>query len=106
MFSNPTKFAGRYIDVASFITTQNEILYLYEKETGTKWTVNKATTDESLKVGGEKLAKGDFSAFGDYLKVYLYRDSEGRSPKKAQLANEELGLPVEDLKATIKASVN
>lgn len=94
------------MDIASFITTQNEILAILEKETGEKWTVTKAKTDESRKVADEKLSRGDFSAFGDYLKVYLFRDGEGRSPKKEQLANVELGLAVENLEATIRGGLN
>ncbi len=62
-------------------------------------------TDDSLKIADEKLAKGDYSAFGDYLKVLLFRDGEGQSPKLGDLANEELGLPYQNLRDTIKASL-
>jgi len=103
---NPSKFANCYLSIASFITTQNEILKNFEEETGEKWTVNRVATDESQKTADEKLAKGDYSAFSDYLKVFLYRDGKGQSPKKENLANEELGLPVEDLKATVKGALN
>jgi len=60
-------------------------------------------TDESQKTADENLAKGDYSAFGDYLKVYLFRDGEGKSPSK--VANEELELEKEDLRSTIKAAL-
>jgi len=58
------------------------------------------------KLGDEKLAKGDYSAFGDFLKPLLFGDGIGASPKEAQLANKELGLPKEDLKATVKAALS
>lgn len=67
--------------------------------------MEKKSTEEIGKIADEKLAKGDYSSFGDYLKVYLFSDGKGQSPKEADLANKELGLPKEDLKATIKATL-
>lgn len=78
---------------------------ILEEETGGKWTINKKNTVDSQKTADEKLAKGDRSAFGDYLKVWLFKDGEGKSPKKEDLANKDLGLKEEDLKATIKAAL-
>jgi hypothetical protein len=106
VLSSPDKFANKYIDIASFVTTQNELLKIFEEETGEKWTVIKNNTDDSQKTADEKLAKGDRSAFGDYLKVWLFKDGEGKSPKKGDLANEELGLKAEDLRATIKQALS
>ncbi len=96
---------NKYLKVASFVTTQNAILAALEEESGEKWTVVKQKTSDSQKIADEKLAKGDYSAFGDYLKVLLFADGSGASPKEEQLANKELGLPKEDLKSTIKAAL-
>jgi hypothetical protein len=103
VLKHPEETANKYIQVASFVTTQNEVLSLLEEETGTKWTVEKKNTADNQKLADEKLAKGDYSAFGDYLKVVLFGDGRGASPKESELANKELGLPKEDLRATIKA---
>jgi hypothetical protein len=84
------------------VTTQNEILALLQEESGTKWTVEHKKTEDSQKNADEKLSKGDYSSFMDYLKVFLYTDRKGQSPKEEQLANKELGLPKEDLRETIK----
>jgi len=105
VLKNPEPTANKYIEVASFTTTQNEILKLLEEESGAKWTVEHKKTEDSQKIADEKLAKGDYSSFSDYLKVYLFADGKGQSPKEADLANKELGLPKEDLKATIKAAL-
>lgn len=102
ILSHQDKFVNEYLDIASFVTTQNEILKIFEVESGEKWTVKRLSTDESQRTADEKLAKGDRSAFGDYLKVWLFRDGEGRSPKKDKLANTELELKNEDLRVTIK----
>ncbi len=103
ILKNQNSTANKYIDIASFVTTQNDILKIFEEETATKWTVEKKKTDDSLKVADEKLAKGDYSAFSDYLKVALFRDGEGKSASESELANKELGLPKEELRNTIKA---
>jgi len=103
ILKDPAGTKNRYLDIASFTTTQNEILGILEEETGEKWTVKRATTEDSERVADEKLEKGDYSAFGDYLKVFLFRDGKGGSPKR--LANEELGLGNEDLRKTIKAAL-
>lgn len=103
MLKHPEETANKYLQVASFVTTQNEVLSLLKEETGTKWTVEKKNTADSQKLANEKLAKGDYSAFGDYLKAILLGDGKGTSPKESELANKELGLPKEDLRETVKA---
>lgn len=105
VLKHPEQTANKYIEVASFITSQNELLKLLEEETGTEWTVERKQTEYYGKLADEKLAKGDYSAFGDYLKVILFGDGKGTCPKEADLANKELGLPKEDLKTTIKAAL-
>ncbi|KAG4440389.1 hypothetical protein IFR05_004129 [Cadophora sp. M221] len=105
VLKNADTTANRYIDVASFVTTQNAILAIFQEETGTKWNVVNKNTSDSLKIADEKIAKGDYSAFGDYLKVELFRDGEGKSAKLEELANEELGVSFGDLRATVKAAL-
>ncbi|KAE8445916.1 hypothetical protein EG329_012695 [Mollisiaceae sp. DMI_Dod_QoI] len=105
ILSHPSETANKYLDVASFITTQNELLSLLEEQSGAKWKVEKKDTGETQKIADEKLAKGDYSSFGDYLKVYLFRDGEGQSPKEGELANGVLGIGKEDLKETVKAAL-
>lgn len=62
-------------------------------------------TEDFQKIADEKLAKGDYSSFGDYLKVYLFADGKGQSPKEGELANGVLGLKTEDLRATVKGAL-
>ena len=80
------------------------MLKIFKEETRTKWAVTKASTADSQKTADEKLSNRDYSTFGDYLKVHLYRDGEGKSTSESKLVNKELGLPKEDLRATIKAA--
>ena len=76
-----------------------------EQESGAKWTVEHKKTEDLQKIADEKFAKGDYSAFGDYLRVDIFADGKGNSPKEGELANKELGLKEDDLKATIKAAL-
>ncbi|KAG0648086.1 Bifunctional pinoresinol-lariciresinol reductase 2 [Hyphodiscus hymeniophilus] len=103
ILQHPAKTANRYLNIASFTTTQNTLLKILEEETGEEWTVTHLKTDDSFKSAEEKLAKGDYSAFGDYLKPHLYGDGKGHA--NVPLANEELGLPKEDLRETIKMAL-
>lgn len=74
-----------------------------EEETGSQWTVKQIKTEDLQKTGEEKLAKGDYSAFGELLRVYLYRDGEGHPLKTGESANKLLGLPgEEDLKSSLR----
>lgn len=67
--------------------------------------MTKSTTDEHRKIGEEKLTKGDMSAFGNLLKPYLFGDGKGHANPEGGLANNELGLPEDDLRETIKAAL-
>jgi hypothetical protein len=107
ILKKPEQTANKYLDIASFITTQNEILKLLEEENGEKWTVEKADATAIGKSADESLAKGEYGpAFGGFLKVLLFADGKGTSAKKEELANGLLDLPKEDLKATIKAALS
>lgn len=89
--------------MASFQPTLNQILQIVEDETGSKWTVDRVSTQDLQRRGEEKLAKGDFSAFGELLRVYLYRDGEGHPVPADELANGLLELPgEEDLRGTLR----
>jgi hypothetical protein len=50
VLKHPEETANKYIQVASFVTTQNEVLSLLEEETGTKWTVEKKNTADNQKL--------------------------------------------------------
>jgi len=80
-------------------------LKIAEEVTGTKWTVNRLSTDGITEAADEKLAKGDYSAFSDYLKVFEFRDGQGKSPKEDDLANGELGLEREDLRESLRRAL-
>lgn len=59
-------------------------------------------TDGITESADAKLAREDFSAFSDYLKVHFFRDGEGKSVEDAGLANGLLGLEGDDLRGTVE----
>ncbi|KAI1498996.1 hypothetical protein F5X99DRAFT_296986 [Biscogniauxia marginata] len=106
VLSNPDKTANQYLSVASFNPSQNEILDILQKETGESWKVTHVNTADHEKVGLEKLAKGDFSAFVDLLRARVFRDGAGLAVKGPNSADSLLGLEEEDLTATLKEWLN
>ncbi|ROW14205.1 hypothetical protein VPNG_04329 [Cytospora leucostoma] len=103
ILKHPQETANKYLLIASFQPTLNQILQIVEEETSSKWTVEHVSTQDLQKLGEEKLAKGDFSAFGELLRVHLYRDGEAHPVPADELANKSLELPEEDLKASLRA---
>ncbi|KAJ0107955.1 hypothetical protein N8I77_009934 [Diaporthe amygdali] len=102
ILKHPHETANKYLSIASFQPSLNEILQIVEDETGTKWTVERVSTQDLQKVGEEKLSKGDFSAFRELLRVHIHRDGDGHSVPEGELANGLLELPKEDLRNSVR----
>ncbi|TVY81249.1 putative pinoresinol-lariciresinol reductase [Lachnellula suecica] len=103
--TNASVTKNRYISVSGFTTTQNEVLKAVEEVTGAKFEVTSTKTAEVEKVADEKMAKGDYSAFIEYLVQYLMADGKGSAVKGNKEALAELGLEEEDMKALVKKIV-
>ncbi|KAI1424953.1 hypothetical protein F5Y12DRAFT_420887 [Xylaria sp. FL1777] len=99
---HPELTTNRYISIASFNPTQNQILELVEKLTGEKWTVNQLSTSEQQQIGSEKLSKGDYSAFSNFLRKRVYEDGAGLAVKGPDNAIDLLGLGEEDLEGSLQ----
>lgn len=106
VLSRPEQTANKYLKVASFTTTQNELLKVFEEETGASFTVTRASTSDVEKTAHEKLAKGDHSAFVDLLFFWTYRDGHGHAIKGEGNANKLLGLTDEDVRAVVKKYIS
>ncbi|TDZ23577.1 Pinoresinol reductase 1 [Colletotrichum orbiculare MAFF 240422] len=105
VLKNPEATANKYIEVASFTTTQREVLKLVEEQTGASYTVTKVQTSELEKIADDKLAKGDWSAFIELLQQHEFGDGKGNAVKE-NAAVTLLGLKEEDLKTEIKKVVS
>ena len=103
VLNNPDKTANKYIQVASFNVTHNEIIKIIEELTGKTFTVERVSGKELQQLGEDKLAKGDYSAFGPLVTAWNYADGANKGLTAETSANELLGLQEEDLKETVKA---
>ncbi|CAK7212229.1 hypothetical protein SCUCBS95973_001391 [Sporothrix curviconia] len=100
------KTANKYIEIASFTPTQNEVLAAVQALTpGQEWTVVHAKSDEAQKDAEERLSKGDYSTFLPLLSVWQFADGAGHAPDQADPAfgNKLLGLQAEDPKVALAA---
>lgn len=103
VLKHPEQTVNRYISIASFNPTQNQIVELVEKLTGEKWTVTRLATSEQQQIGSEKLSKGDYSAFSNFLRKRVYGDGAGLAVEGPDNALDLLGLEGEDLEGSLRA---
>ncbi|KAI1748875.1 hypothetical protein F4782DRAFT_340066 [Xylaria castorea] len=102
VLKNPEQTVNRYISIASFNPTQNQVLEIAEKITGVKWTVNPLPASEQQQIGVEKLGKGDYSAFSHFLRKRVYGDGAGLAVEGPDNALDLLGLEGEDLEGSLR----
>jgi hypothetical protein len=99
---HPTKTANQYLSIASFNTTQNDILRVLEAKTGgTKWTVQNTSSAELERQGDRKRDAGELNII-EYLQLYTFTDGAGHSLEDEQSANELLGLEKEDIETSVE----
>lgn len=82
------------------------MLHSLEKASGRKWEVKKTTTDEQVKEGQEKLARGDYSGIPPLILAATYGEGRGSDFEEDEgLSNELLSLPREDLDEVVSEVV-
>jgi len=82
------------------------VLHSLEKASGRKWEVKKTTTDEQVKEGQEKLARGDYSGILPLILAATYGGGRGSDFEEDEgLSNELLSLPREDLDEVVSEVV-
>lgn len=94
--------ANQYIDVIEHTVTQNQLLRIFEEETGVQFAVTHTSSSELSRIANQKLAQEDRTAFREVLKAYNLADGAGRMVDEKELWNERLGLGSADLRATIR----
>lgn len=102
ILQHPEETANKYLFTASFLTSQAELLKIAEEETGSKFTVTHEKSEDVQKRGEGKLAKGDFSAFRELVRVHNFKDGIGNTLRDEDSANKLLGLPTEDVRASVQ----
>ncbi|KAF2663932.1 NAD(P)-binding protein [Microthyrium microscopicum] len=95
---------NQYVTISSFTTTQNEVHALLEEITGEKWPTTAVDSDAKIEEGKKAMAAGDHYGAMSILKAYAFGGKVDADLSNAPggLWNDKLGLPREDLKATLK----
>ncbi|KAI8287506.1 Aspyridones efflux protein apdF [Colletotrichum sp. SAR 10_99] len=105
VLKHPDETANQYINIIEFDVTQNQLLKLFEEETGAKWTVNHKTADEVNEEGKKKLAAGGRFPFEEFLIKYHFADAPGHSIPEEGKANKVLELPQSDLREFVRGYI-
>jgi hypothetical protein len=98
----PNETANRYVRVASFVVSQNELLAVIEKVAGEKFTIEHSTAKQMQVEGLEALKT---YAMPGVLKLLVYGIfGEGNGADYALRKNDSalLGLESEDLEAVVR----
>lgn len=103
ILKHPDETANKYLATSSFNPSQNDLVSVVEDIIGSKLTINHLNSADLVKAGEEKLAVGDFRAFGDLLKAHNHADGAGNDVKEddSDNLNALIGLPYEDLKDSL-----
>ncbi|KAK4101231.1 NAD(P)-binding protein [Parathielavia hyrcaniae] len=94
--------ANRYYDVVEQTFTQNELLRLFEEETGSAFAVTRVSTKDLARARDEKLAKGDPGAWVLALCLGTFADGCGQAVEEGDIANGELGLQGRGLRGIVR----
>lgn len=96
VLSKPKETENKFLLIQSVVTTQREMLALYEEHTGTKWEVEHIDTAALERETNEQLARGDYSRI--HHLVYRACFGEGYGSEFLEDSNDLLGLPKLDVK--------
>lgn len=105
ILQHPEETANRYIHIASFTTTQNEVLKELKAHSTVEWKTTSTTTDEQISTGQQLVAKGDFNGMLMLVQAAAFGSKPGLKAnyeKDEELWNEKLCLPKESLEDTVR----
>lgn len=106
ILAHPEETKNRPVYVQGLRVSQKDMLAAFEKSTGQKFEVKHVDSDEQAQQGREMLAKGDHMGIPKLILAAILNrkhDCGADFTKLGRLDNELLGLPQEDLQATVDA---
>ncbi|KAL7268362.1 hypothetical protein RUND412_009019 [Rhizina undulata] len=107
ILAHPVETRNRLVYVHSAVVTQKQLLAIYEKHTGDKWTAVDIDTVELEKQAYEKIGKGEFSGFIDLIHRAVFGEGYG-GDFTGKVDNELLGIKEigdADLEEIVKADL-
>jgi hypothetical protein len=99
---NPVETSNKYLNITSWLTTQNKVLDICKSLTNAEWQISHVTSSKRHNEGLELLQSGDFLGIGYLWNVWCHTDGQRHTVKREELANEKLQLPEEDMEEVIK----
>ncbi|EHK24144.1 uncharacterized protein TRIVIDRAFT_45370 [Trichoderma virens Gv29-8] len=76
----PEETANKYLSVFSFATTQNEVLKIFEEESGSKFQITNMKGSDLIKAATESVAKGDYyNSMVPYVQ-YTFLSDDSKDP--------------------------
>lgn len=91
VLSHPKETENKYIRIQSVVTTQSELVALYEKHQGAKWEIEHVDTAELERETNKKLADNDYTTV--YNLIFRAAFGEGYGGEFKEDSNDLLGLP-------------
>jgi hypothetical protein len=104
----PGETKNRPVFISSFTLSQHQLLKALERASGSKWEVEKITSEEALKKGRELDSQDKYEGLKLLVLLLLYSDDADRGAnfeKDGLLDNKLLGLPVEDFTEVVERVV-
>lgn len=106
MLKFPEVTKNRPIHISALVTTQNEILAVFEARTGMKWKKVNASTKDIERDAGVKLKDGDYKgAYLGFLVAQLFQDGARRGVG-SNMDNDLLGVVPEKLESIIDVALS
>ncbi|KAK4121940.1 NAD(P)-binding protein [Parathielavia appendiculata] len=104
ILKHPEATANRYLAMASFNISQNELIAMVEELTKSKLAVTRVRWSDLELAGELKLVAEDGpAAFVDFLRVHTSADGAGNALSEEESANGLIGLPYEDVKSSVES---
>lgn len=78
ILKKPEQTANKFLNVFSFKTTQNEVLKIFEEESGSKYQVSHVKGSDLLEAATASVAKGDYAqSVGPLVQYAFFADGAG-----------------------------
>lgn len=98
----PAETRNRYLSIASFTTTQNQVLEILEEMTHAPWVRMRISSANLKQAGGQKVMMGEISGCMELLWATTYGDGQGESIDEDANAMDWLGVARDDLRRAIR----
>ncbi|KAL6828039.1 hypothetical protein V8C40DRAFT_265186 [Trichoderma camerunense] len=80
ILKKPEETANKYLSIFSFAITQNEVLKIFEEETGSKFQITQLKGSDLIKAATDSVAKGDYANSVVPFVQYTFLADDSKDP--------------------------